>query len=168
MPNLKSQFAAAKQHINQGNYVQARAVLSQIGHPKATDWIKRIDKIAPPVTSKPTPQSPRLWPWIAAATLIVVIAISAVLYIQNQNEVKAKAAENVRLKQEAEVWALTVISLEDYVGLSSEDAEFVADVLIELYPSDLYRCAQLYPLERIERFSECINPNLIELSEGVN
>lgn len=111
MSDLKSQFASAKRHINQGNYAQARSILFQIDHPKAVEWINRIDKIAPPVISKPRPQSPRLWPWIVAATLI---AVSAVLYIQNQNEVKAKAAENVRLiDQQANAWALTVISLED-------------------------------------------------------
>lgn len=40
--SLKNQFDAAKLHIQRKEYRQARAILSEIDHPKADEWLTRI------------------------------------------------------------------------------------------------------------------------------
>ncbi len=41
----KRKFQTARQLIDEGRYAQARAILETINHPKAAEWIARIDRI---------------------------------------------------------------------------------------------------------------------------
>lgn len=49
---LKEQFARAKTYIDIGDYRNARRILRQIDHPKAQEWLRRVDQIDPRQSEK--------------------------------------------------------------------------------------------------------------------
>lgn len=76
----KAKFAAAKELIDEKDYVGARAILKSIDHPTAREWETKLDKIQP--IKKHTRGSLLIF-------LILVIAIIAagwvyLSYTQNQ------------------------------------------------------------------------------------
>ena len=54
----KQKFQTAKQLIDEGRYTQARAILETIDHPKAAEWIARLDRIVRSQGTQELPVAP--------------------------------------------------------------------------------------------------------------
>jgi tetratricopeptide (TPR) repeat protein len=55
-PSLREQLLAARELLAAKRYDEARALLREIDHPTAREWLVKVDKLAPePVTDPPVP-----------------------------------------------------------------------------------------------------------------
>lgn len=160
--SLKQQFGRARQHINNGDYDKARKVLAEIDHPKATEWIVKIDKIAPPRQKAP------LWPWLAAAAVIIALGIGVVIYVQDQNAIRESAAEGIeQTRQERAAYVELTLLIEDVTDFDQQTAGDIADLLIDTYPDEMITCVTAYDRSnQTLSLMECVTPYLEVIGTG--
>lgn len=87
----KTNMKAARTLIQEKRYADARELLKDIDHPKATDWILQIDRLSP-VAPAPKPKMRTLDKWLWAISIIVVVAVIAwvgySIWSQNANSIE--------------------------------------------------------------------------------
>jgi hypothetical protein len=77
MPTMHEQMTSAKAYIQLKQWDDARRILRRVDHPKAKQWLQRIDEIAP---SKPEWAGiPEEYLWIGLVLLVGSIIVSSVL-----------------------------------------------------------------------------------------
>lgn len=163
--SLKQQFARARQHIDDGDYDKARKVLTQIDHPKATEWIMKIDRISPRAkVSLP------LWPWLVGVAVIVVLGIGAVLFIQDQNAIREAGQANAeQTRSEREAYVEMTMAFQDALDIEQVVAGEMADQLIDAFSADVVICTTVYDYDvQPTRFMECLTPYVEHLVEMQN
>ncbi len=134
---MKEQMARASQLIKAKQYSEARKLLKTIDHPKAKEWLGKLDQIAPE-------RKPRRW-WVPALIVVLVAigGLSAALYVSGQNAARG-VVEDAR---QATVARLTTYCEEHGEGTSDcplyarstlrEDARvFAAQSCFDLYADD--------------------------------
>jgi hypothetical protein len=57
-PSVREQLVAAREHLAAKRYDEARALLSEIDHPAAREWLAKLDKLAPVPASAPVAPAP--------------------------------------------------------------------------------------------------------------
>lgn len=83
---LKQQFEAARALIQDGEYDEARAILNAIDHPKAQDWLDKIDALDIPSYPEPILRSDgRLHSGVALMlfVILIIVGLSAWTYYQS-------------------------------------------------------------------------------------
>lgn len=96
----KAKFEAARELIQAKQYDAARAVLKTIDHPQASDWLTKLDKIAPikpiddddpfgPVISSVKPKKRRLPAWVAIILLVILLTIGVFAWSYYKSTVDA-------------------------------------------------------------------------------
>lgn len=87
-PGDKSKMRTAQSLIKEQRYAEARTLLTQVDHPKATEWIMRIDAIP----KAPTPKPSNVGTWIVILVIVVVVGVFGyAIYSGNaQNQQAAK------------------------------------------------------------------------------
>ncbi len=81
MPTQDEQFAAAKAYIQAKEYDKARRILKRIQHPKADEWLSKIDQM-PEMKAKRRRQIVML---VLIGVSIVIIAVAATYLSQTIN-----------------------------------------------------------------------------------
>jgi len=72
----RERMLQAREHIKAKRYDEARSILKTIDHPKAKEWLAKVNKISPPAKRKR-----RIRPVIAIPLAIVVVIIVIVIAI---------------------------------------------------------------------------------------
>ena len=90
----KQAFAQARQLIHEKRYREARSVLERIDHPKATEWIMRVDSLAPG-RRQPRMRKSAAIMFIVFALLLGSLAIAAVLGNQRINRYEEEYTQMV-------------------------------------------------------------------------
>lgn len=72
---MKEQFAAASALIKAKRYNEARKLLKTINHPKAKEWLAKLDTIAPIKTRKS-------WRWLFVGLAVIATCILAAFIFQ--------------------------------------------------------------------------------------
>lgn len=80
MATVKERMLEAQQLIKAKDYEGARAILKKVKHPKAAEWLTRLDELAPVKPAR------RWWLWaLVAVVLLLVMGVGVVglIYINN-------------------------------------------------------------------------------------
>lgn len=72
--SLKDQFTSAKAYIDAGDYDRARRILRSIDHPKAKEWLERLDR------QRPRNNKRRVM-YVIVAALLILAACSIAFYV---------------------------------------------------------------------------------------
>lgn len=73
--SLKDQFESARAYISAGDYDNARRILRKVDHPKAKEWLERLDRQHPPKRSR------RRLLYGLLAVLVVLMICSIAFYM---------------------------------------------------------------------------------------
>lgn len=76
----KAKMLAAREAIQAQQYDKARSILKTVDHPKAREWLARLDEIAPQQTNQK--KASRLWIALAAVALVALIGSAAFVLLR--------------------------------------------------------------------------------------
>jgi hypothetical protein len=80
--SIKTKLDTAREHIQAERYAEARELLATIDHPKAREWIEKLDaKIEAPAPST----GRRVWRYVVPLLLITVLVAAGVLLLTNND-----------------------------------------------------------------------------------
>jgi hypothetical protein len=93
--DTREQLAKARELIQARRFDQARALLQQIDHPKATEWLVKLDEVAPQKrkAAKKKSSGGGMRSYLLVLLLIVVV-LASVLVVLNQSSDDDEAATN--------------------------------------------------------------------------
>lgn len=103
----RSQMQQARQLIDQKRYDEARAILKKIDDPRARDWLKKLDKLAPPKRrGSGSPLRTLLGYLLAiilsAAVTIGLLAALVIVTASSRGSARVQAVENAKATMVAE------------------------------------------------------------------
>lgn len=148
----------AQELIQEKRYDEARAILKTVDHPKARDWLAKLDKIAP---RKSTWRKFKPFVYLAILCVLLVVGYTAYSSFQQTQEA-ARQMMNLAVEQNTVRSHLKIYCQEVIDRSETECDEWVSSVVGDQYEGAKY-CADSYDwIRQTEEFSNCL------LSRGIN
>ena len=139
----KAKMQAAKELIREKRYEDARAILRDIDHPTAREWLQKINRIAPERKRK----MPRKAVAILSLIVLIVVLVIVVLNARYQTQLERDRFIAQLHLEDACRWAA------DGEITSRQCQKYAEDVMAEHAPI-VMRCDR--ENASLERFTECL------------
>lgn len=81
--SINEQMAAARAYIEAGQYDDARRILKKVDHPKAKEWLRKLNEKHPPKRTSS-------WKIVLLIVGIVIIVVTGVLYANDDAKRRAR------------------------------------------------------------------------------
>lgn len=91
MATVKERMLEAQQLIKAKDYEGARAILKKVKHPKAAEWLTRLDELAPIKPAR------RWWLWALVAVVLLLVVGGGVVAVTQMNGSSERARLEVKL-----------------------------------------------------------------------
>lgn len=148
--SLKEQFSTAKAYIDAKKYDDARRVLKKIDHPKAKEWLDKLDTF-PAVKAKRTRKKIT---WALLAVSLVMLAVGYLYLKQITDEAGRQADEMIfliRINSRATVYCT------NRLRLTEEVCEAWATETITNHRATLIYCGDIFDwIRETDLYTSCL------------